>query len=318
MSRHQLSDCLASKLASLRIHANHHKKRNSFQSPFIVVTSQALGLLPSSISPQFEWKRRSTNGLNSRRPFNLSRSSWTRCMSTNSFLPSKLLEESPLSALDTFPRRHIGPSDSDIDSMCSTVGVLNLKELISKTIPEGIMTKESLEESLGPGLSESQLLTHMSQLADMNHVYKNYIGMGYTSTLVPPVILRNILESPGWYTQYTPYQAEISQGRLESLLNYQTLVTDLTGLPIANASLLDEGTAASESMLMCFASYQRKKDVFLIDKDCHPQTISCVQSRAEPLNIKVVVGSWSNFDFDEYKGKVMGVLIQVRSETHSF
>src|SRR5258708_22665 len=149
-----------------------------------------------------------------------------------------------------FASRHIGPDEQETARMLATIGIGSLDELIDKTIPAAIRSKKSLAIP-GP-LSEQQYLTDLRQIASLNKVYKSYIGQGYYGTIVPSVILRNVFENPGWYTQYTPYQAEIAQGRLESLLNFQTMVSDLTGLPLANASLLDEGTAAAEAMTMFF------------------------------------------------------------------
>ncbi|KNC97467.1 glycine dehydrogenase [Spizellomyces punctatus DAOM BR117] len=210
--------------------------------------------------------------------------------------------------LDTFPRRHIGPDESDIQKMCDSVGVSSLDELVQKTVPASISIQN--QTKLGPGVPETEVLERLKHIASKNKVFRSYIGMGYTNTLTPKVILRNIMENPGWYTQYTPYQPEISQGRLESLLNFQTMVCDFTGLPVANASLLDEGTAAGEAMMMCFAAGKRRKTIFFVDQACHPQTIACVKTRAEGFGIQVVVGDYEKYDFAANKGKVMGVLIQ--------
>ncbi|KAL2544990.1 Glycine dehydrogenase (decarboxylating) 2 [Forsythia ovata] len=158
------------------------------------------------------------------------------------------------------------------------------------------------------GLTEAQMIEHMKNLASKNKVLKSYIGMGYYNTLVPPVILRNIMENPGWYTQYTPYQAEISQGRLESLLNFQTMITDLTGLPMSNASLLDEGTAAAEAMAMCNNIEKGKKKTFVIASNCHPQTIDICKTRADGFGLKVVVSDINEIDYKS--GDVCGVLVQ--------
>jgi glycine dehydrogenase len=158
------------------------------------------------------------------------------------------------------------------------------------------------------GLTESQMIEHMNYLASKNKVFKSYIGMGYYNTHVPPVILRNIMENPAWYTQYTPYQAEISQGRLESLLNYQTMITDLTGLPMSNASLLDEGTAAAEAMAMCNNIQKGKKKTFIIANNCHPQTIDICDTRAGGFDLKVVTADLKDIDYKS--GDVCGVLVQ--------
>ncbi|KAF7727189.1 glycine decarboxylase subunit P [Apophysomyces ossiformis] len=210
--------------------------------------------------------------------------------------------------LDTFPRRHIGPQNSDVDHMLRQVGVKDINELLTKTIPPAIRSPKAL--ALKEGIPERELLKRLKQIASKNKVLRTYIGQGYTDVVVPNVILRNVLENPAWYTQYTPYQPEISQGRLESLLNFQTMVTDLTGLPIANASLLDEGTAAAEAMLMTWQAARRKKNIFVVDENCHPQTISCVQTRAEAFDIQVVVADVFKYDFANKKKDLCGVLLQ--------
>src|SRR5690349_16437515 len=153
---------------------------------------------------------------------------------------------------DVFARRHIGPNREEQSSMLKAMGVTSLDTLVSETVPASIRMKKSLE--LGPGMGEAQLLERARRIGSMNDVWRSYLGMGYHDCITPPVILRNILQNPGWYTQYTPYQAEIAQGRLEALLNFQTMVADLTGLPLAGASLLDEATAAAEAMAMCLAA----------------------------------------------------------------
>lgn len=212
--------------------------------------------------------------------------------------------------LDTFARRHIGPRDSQVAGMLAKLGLSSLEELTDRTVPKSVLNPG--QTSLGAPLSENELLRQLKDIASKNKVFRSYIGMGYYGTVTPPVILRNIMENPGWYTQYTPYQAEIAQGRLESLINYQTMVSDLTGLPVSNASLLDEGTAAGEAMLVCFSHSNRKKKTFFVDEACHPQTIACVQTRAQGFGIDVVVAPHDKFDFASKKD-VMGVLIQVRT-----
>ncbi len=172
--------------------------------------------------------------------------------------------------------------------MLDAIGCDSLDELVEKTVPAAIRLTKPL--NLGQPRGEHELIAELRQIASKNKVYRSLIGQGYYGTIVPPVIQRNILENPGWYTQYTPYQPEISQGRLESLLNFQTLVSDLTGLPLANASLLDEGTAAAEAMTMCFALGDHKKPKFFVSQDCHAQTIAVVQGRAKPLGIECIVG----------------------------
>jgi glycine dehydrogenase len=198
---------------------------------------------------------------------------------------------------DAFIPRHIGPGDDEINQMLATLAVGSLDELIDQAVPRSIRMKGEL--NLHPPHSESEVLAQMRALAQKNKLFRSFIGMGYYDCLTPPVILRNILENPGWYTQYTPYQAEIAQGRLEALLNFQTMVSDLTGLPVANASMLDEGTAAAEAMTLCLrAQKNTKANVFFVSERCHPQTVEVVQTRARPLGIEVVVGNHENYDFD--------------------
>ena len=182
-----------------------------------------------------------------------------------------------------FVRRHVGPGEAEIAGMLKALGVASLDALVSETVPAGIRLSRPL--SLPLPLSEEQALAELGQKAAKNRVLRSFIGMGYHDCHTPAVILRNVLENPGWYTQYTPYQAEIAQGRLEALLNYQTMVADLTGLPLANASLLDEATAAGEAMTLCRAVAKPGKDGFFVAEDCHPQTIAVVRTKAEPLGI---------------------------------
>ncbi|MBI9073678.1 MAG: aminomethyl-transferring glycine dehydrogenase [Melioribacteraceae bacterium] len=213
---------------------------------------------------------------------------------------------------DRFIDRHIGPNEDEIKEMLMTIGVSSLDELIDKTIPAKIRLKEEL--NTGEAVSEYEFLNHLKEIAKKNKVFKSYIGMGYNSTITPPVIQRNILENPGWYTQYTPYQAEISQGRLEALLNFQTMVADLTGLPIVNSSLLDEATAAAEAMLMLFAARKRDKkgaNVFFVSEDCFPQTIDVLRTRAVPLGIELLIG---NHEEVEITDNIFGVLVQYPSK----
>lgn len=207
---------------------------------------------------------------------------------------------------DNFVRRHIGSPDEYILEMLKCLGLETLDELIEKTIPKSILSGNSLE--IGSGLSEPALIDVLQTLAAKNKVYRSYIGMGYHGTITPPVILRNVLENPGWYTQYTPYQAEISQGRLEALLNFQTMISDLTGLALANASLLDEATAAAEAMSMFFNSTQDpKRNRFFASDQCHPQTLDVLKTRSEPLGIKLVIGNHVGFEFTD---RVFGALVQ--------
>jgi glycine dehydrogenase len=185
-------------------------------------------------------------------------------------------------------RRHIGPSPSEMEDMLQVVGAPSLDALIDETVPASIRQTEPL--TWGRALSEQETLWHLKDVASNNRVLTSLIGMGYYGTVTPPVIQRNILENPAWYTSYTPYQPEISQGRLEALLNFQTMVCDLTGLEVANASLLDEATAAAEAMTVALRVAKSKARSFFVDRDCHPQTITLIKTRAEPLDIKVIVG----------------------------
>ncbi|HEY9760954.1 MAG TPA: aminomethyl-transferring glycine dehydrogenase [Trichocoleus sp.] len=213
---------------------------------------------------------------------------------------------SPDPAFSEFVQRHIGPRPTDVTAMLETLGYPSLEDLIQAAVPASIRLPGTLK--LAAGVSETAALNRLKQIADQNQVWRSYLGLGYYNTLTPPVIQRNILENPGWYTQYTPYQPEISQGRLEALLNFQTLITDLTGLEIANASLLDEGTAAAEAMALCFHSRKQKAvNTFWISEACHPQTIDVVKTRAIPLGIEVIVGDHRSFAFDT---PVFGVLLQ--------
>lgn len=208
-----------------------------------------------------------------------------------------------------FIRRHIGPSESETKAMLDTIGIDSIETLIDKTIPASIRTNKELD--LPPSLSEEAYLRSIKQLSFKNEVYRNYIGQGYYGTLVPSVILRNVFENPGWYTQYTPYQAEISQGRLESLLNYQTVVSELTGLPIANASLLDEATAAAEAMSMFFHAKNRnsqnpERPKLFMDKALFPQTKAVIYTRAQPLGIEVVEADYATTSLDNtYFGAIL-------------
>ncbi len=197
-----------------------------------------------------------------------------------------------LAPLDTFPRRHHGQTDADDAAMLASVGVSSIDELIDRTVPTDIRLDRALRlEGLDEGLGEHAALAKLRTIAEQNTVATSMIGMGYHGTVTPPVILRNVLENPLWYTPYTPYQAEISQGRLEALLNFQTMVSDLVALPLAGASLLDEATAAAEAMAMCHGIARGKKPRFFVADDCHPQTIAVVKTRAEGLGIEVVCGS---------------------------
>ena len=206
-----------------------------------------------------------------------------------------------------FSLRHIGPRKSEINEMLEELGLKNIDELIEKTIPKSIHVKSEL--NIGNGLDEFSLLKKIKSIASKNKVARSYIGTGYYGTITPPVIQRNILENPGWYTAYTPYQAEISQGRLEALLNYQTMVTEMTGLSISNASLLDESTAAAEAMIMMLRS-TKERNQLLVASDCHPQTIDVLKTRSEPIGVELIIKPLDEFDFTE---KIFGVLIQYPS-----
>ncbi len=198
-------------------------------------------------------------------------------------------------------RRHIGPSPAEMDEMLKAVGVSSLDELIDQTVPKSI--RQSVPLGWAP-LSEHELLARMRAVAGRNKVMTSLIGQGYYGTVTPPAIQRNILENPAWYTAYTPYQPEIAQGRLEALLNYQTMVADLTGLPVANASLLDEATAAAEAMAMAERVAKSKSRGFFVDHSCHPQTITVIKTRAKPLGIEVIVGSPEDMEADKVFGGI--------------
>jgi glycine dehydrogenase len=194
-----------------------------------------------------------------------------------------------LAPSDTFARRHVAPRDAEITEMLAALGYQSLDELADATVPAAIRLKQPL--ALGEPLGEHELLEELKNLASDNQVLRSFIGQGYYDTITPPVILRNVLENPGWYTQYTPYQAEISQGRLEALVNFQTMIEDLTALPMANASLLDEATAAAEAVLMCVERAGRQRTTFWVQAATHPQTIAVMSTRAEPLGITLRVGT---------------------------
>src|SRR6202795_2693370 len=208
-------------------------------------------------------------------------------------------------AATTFARRHIGPSPRDVSAMLETVGAKTLGELIGQTLPSPIRQNAPLD--LGYALSETEALVHMGGLASQNRVFTSLIGQGYSGTILPAVIQRNILENPAWYTAYTPYQPEISQGRLEALFNFQTMISDLTGLDVANASLLDEATAAAEAMALAERAAQARTNSFFVDAEVHPQTLAVLRTRAEPLGWNLIVGNPLT-DLD--KANVFGALLQ--------
>ena len=210
----------------------------------------------------------------------------------------------PYLPYDFANRRHIGPSPSEMEEMLRVVGASSLDALIDETVPKSIRQKEPLD--FGKPLSERKLLNQMRVTASKNKVLTSLIGQGYYGTVTPPVITRNILENPAWYTAYTPYQPEISQGRLEALLNFQTMISDLTGLDVANASLLDEATACAEAMTMAQRVAKSKATAFFVDENCHPQNIEVIQTRAKPLGIEVIVGDPDQLD----AGAVFGAIFQ--------
>ncbi len=206
---------------------------------------------------------------------------------------------------DRFAARHMGVDRVSIQRMLDVLEISSIEELIDQTVPPGIRLNRRLQ--LPEALTESEALAKLKAIAAQNQVFRSFIGMGYYNCITPAVILRNVLENPGWYTSYTPYQAEIAQGRLEALLNFQTMVIDLTGLEIANSSLLDEGTAAAEAMSMSYGLCKTKANAFFVDAGCHPQTIEVIKTRANPLNIEVIVGDYGSFDFST---PIFGALIQ--------
>ncbi len=206
---------------------------------------------------------------------------------------------------DNFVTRHIGPSTEDIQQMLQVLGLSSLNDLIEQTVPPSIRQHHSLK--LPSAQSEYAALAQLKELAGKNQVFRSFIGMGYYNCITPPVIQRNILENPGWYTAYTPYQPEIAQGRLEALLNFQTMTIDLTGLEIANASLLDEATAAAEAMSMSYGVCKNKSDTYFVSQDCHPQTVAVLQTRARPLGIKIIIGDHREFDFSQ---PIFGAVLQ--------
>src|SRR5258706_7417081 len=216
-----------------------------------------------------------------------------------------------------FISRHIGPNEADTKQMLRAIGVKSIEELINNTVPPSIRMSTPLD--LPAAMSEHEYLKHIKEISLKNKVFTNYIGQGYYNTIVPSVILRNVFENPGWYTQYTPYQAEISQGRLESLLNFQTMVSDLTALPIANASLLDEATAAAEAMTMFFNLLNKDHDhitrpKFFVDKEIFPQTTDVLITRAAPIGIEIVQGDYKTASFD---ASYFGAIVQYPNDKGS-
>ena len=214
-----------------------------------------------------------------------------------------------LEPTDTFVHRHLGPTEADLCEMLATAGMPSLQALSDAVVPPDIRLGREL--SLARHRTEQVVLQELRSIAGENRVHRSLLGMGYSDCITPSVIQRNILENPGWYTQYTPYQAEIAQGRLEALVNFQTMVSDLTGLPLANASLLDEATAAAEAMTMCLAASRvvgHERKTFFVSQDCHPQTIAVVRTRAEPLGITMQVGRTQAIEFSD--AQLVGILLQ--------
>ena len=220
----------------------------------------------------------------------------------------------PLDPLDTFARRHLGLTAEEEKGMLATIGCASMAELIDAAIPAGIRLRRELDitdPTNGQKFAqrgEAETLAALQRLADQNQIWRSYLGMGYHDTITPAVILRNILENPGWYTAYSPYQAEIAQGRMEALLNWQTMITELTGMEVANASLLDEGTAAAEAMSLCYAASGQQKKHFFVAEDCHPQTIAVVETRASGLGIQLVIGKPADAKLGD--GSYCGALVQ--------
>jgi glycine dehydrogenase len=210
---------------------------------------------------------------------------------------------------DAFALRHIGPREHDVQHMLKTIGVESIEQLVYETLPDDIRLKAPL--NLDPAMTEYEYANHIQQLGTKNKVFTSYIGLGYHPAIVPAAIQRNVFENPGWYTAYTPYQAEIAQGRLEALLNYQTMVIELTGMEIANASLLDEGTAAAEAMALLFdvrTRDQKKSNInkFFVSEEILPQTLSVLQTRSTPIGVELVVGNHQEFTFgDDFFGAIL-------------
>ncbi|KAF4351393.1 hypothetical protein G4B88_028232 [Cannabis sativa] len=266
-------------------------RQNEAPSPISYTPSRYV----SSLSPCSSSRVRS--GFRSDSSFGSYQTQQTRSVSVEALKPS-----------DTFARRHNSATPDEQTKMAELCGFDSIESLIDATVPKSIRLDSMKFSKFDDGLTESQMLEHMQSLASKNKIFKSFIGMGYYNTYVPPVILRNIMENPAWYTQYTPYQAEISQGRLESLLNFQTVITDLTGLPMSNASLLDEGTAAAEAMAMCNNIFKGKKKTFVIASNCHPQTFDICKTRADGFDLKVVSADLKDIDYKS--GDVCGVLVQ--------
>ncbi|HEV8631754.1 MAG TPA: glycine dehydrogenase (aminomethyl-transferring), partial [Thermoanaerobaculia bacterium] len=211
-----------------------------------------------------------------------------------------------LDPADPFVPRHLGPRRHEVREMLAYLGFDTLEALIDACVPAAIRSSRPL--ALAPPQGEHDTLAELRLIAEKNQVFRSFLGMGYHDTITPPVILRNVFENPGWYTQYTPYQAEIAQGRLEALLAFQTMVADLTGLPLANASLLDEATAAAEAMAMCHAADKKGRNTFFAAADCHPQTLAVLATRAEPLGLELRIGEAA--ELDPADPALFGILLQ--------
>src|SRR5512133_274449 len=214
---------------------------------------------------------------------------------------------------DMFVNRHIGPREHELPGMLKTIGVQSLDKLIDKTVPKAIRLEKPLK--LPAAMSEYEYLNHIRGIGQKNKMFRSFIGQGYYGVAPLSVIVRNVLENPAWYTSYTPYQAEISQGRLEALLNFQTMITELTGMEIANASLLDESTAAAEAMIMMYnarsrAAVKAGANKFFVDNDMFPQTLDVIKTRSEPLGIKLITGQYTKAVFDD---SYFGAIVQFPS-----
>ena len=217
------------------------------------------------------------------------------------------LQQGGIAVTEDFSTRHIGVGRSEQQEMLTELGLSSLQELIDKVVPPSIRRTDRME--VGEGMGEHEALARLRTMAGKNRLLTSYIGQGYHNTLTPPVIQRNILENPAWYTSYTPYQPEISQGRLEAMFTFQTMVSDLTGFPLANASLLDEATACGEAMALCQRVHKGRGQVFLVAQDAHPQNIEVVQTRADSLGVEVVVADPLKTDLDRLN--LFGVLASV-------
>ena len=224
-------------------------------------------------------------------------------------LDQRMVESQSRECLSPFVHRHIGPGDAAIQTMLDKLGFADLESFVRAVVPRDILDAEPPQGVLPAGADEAQALTELQQLAQSNRVMRSLIGLGYYGTVTPALIQRQVLENPAWYTAYTPYQAEIAQGRLEALLNYQTLISELTGLPIANASLLDEATAAAEAMSMSFGVCKRSEAKrFLVDAAVLPQTLAVLRTRAEPIGVQLDVADPAQF---QWESDVFGVLLQL-------